>query len=181
MFAEGFEERHDLEQYFWTKDTVARLQKALEFSHDCCCLTSPSLAQAWHDEGRDEVLLDIDRRFAYLPKYVFWDLQKPEAVDAGGGRPFRLIVFDPPFFYIPMEQLYKAVLTVCAMDTSTKIMIGFLKREEPLLLSTFRGFQLRRTSFKLEYATVKPNKWANYALYTNVDLPRIKRMKPGRY
>lgn len=177
MFANGFKECHDLEQYFWTQDTVSRLTHALEFSMDCCCLVTPSLAQAWHNEGRDEVLLDIDDRFAYLPRYIKWDLQSPEPVDAGGGRRFQIIVFDPPFFYIPIQQLFGAVMEVCASDASTKIMIGFLRREEPLLLTTFKVFQLRRTSFKLEYATVKPNKWTNYALYTNVDLPGIKRLK----
>ena len=43
MFADGFTERHDLEQYFWTKSTVDRLMKALEFTGDCCCLTTPTL------------------------------------------------------------------------------------------------------------------------------------------
>lgn len=44
-------------------------------------------------------------------------------------------------------------------------------------------FNLERTSFELEYATVKANRWDNYALYSNVDLPFIKRNKPkkGKY
>ncbi len=177
MFADGFTERHDLEQYFWTRRTVSRLLHALQFTDDCCCLVTPSLAQAMHEAGRDEMLLDIDTRFSYLPKFRYWDLRHPEPVDAGDGRPFQVVVFDPPFFYIPMSQLYDAVLEVCNGDTTTKIMVGFLQREEPLLLSTFVDFGLRRTGFQLEYATVKPNKWTNYALYSNVDLPGIKRKK----
>eukprot|EP01034_Spumella_vulgaris_P029174 gene29174-36176_t len=55
-------------------------------------------------------------------------------------------------------------------------MIGFLKREERQLLEVFRDFNLKQTNFQLEYATVKPNKWKNYALYSNVDLPGIKRI-----
>jgi hypothetical protein len=38
-------------------------------------------------------------------------------------------------------------------------------------------FNLERTNFELEYATVKANRWDNYALWTNVDLPMIKRFK----
>lgn len=87
-----------------------------------------------------------------------------------------MIVVDPPFFYVPMAQLLAAVLLTCNGDTSTKLMLGFLKREEPLLLHTFKQFNLKRTKFVLEYAHVKPNKWRNYALYSNVDLPGIKRL-----
>lgn len=177
MFADGFTERRDLEQCFWTRKTVSGLLHALQFTGDCCCLAAPSLAQAFHDSGRDEVFLDIDTRFEYLPKFRYWNLLAPEPVDAGDGGPFRVVVFDPPFFYIPMEQLYAAVLEVCNGDTDTKIMIGFLRREEPVLFRTFAAFGVRPTRFELEYATVKPNKWTNYALYSNVDLPGIKRVK----
>lgn len=180
MFANGFKERYDLEQYFWTRETVARLMHALQFYTDCCCLATPSLAQAMHEKGQDEVLLDVDSRFEYLPKFIYWDIRNPQEVHTEHGKPFKIVVFDPPFFYIPMHQLYNAVLKVCANDTTTKIMIGFLKREEPLLMRTFKSFGLKRTAFKMEYATVKPNKWANYALYSNIDLPGIKRQKYSR-
>jgi hypothetical protein len=38
-------------------------------------------------------------------------------------------------------------------------------------------FDLTKTMYKLEYATVEPNRWENYGLYANVDLPMIKRLK----
>lgn len=56
MFANGFVERHDLEQYFWTKETVQKLMDALKDYDDCCCLTTPSLAHAWHLENKDQTL-----------------------------------------------------------------------------------------------------------------------------
>jgi hypothetical protein len=90
---------------------------------------------------------------------------------------FRVVVFDPPFFYIPMDELHRAVLEVCKGDTKTWLLIGFLVREERNLLNTFEEFKLMKTEFVLEYATVKPNKWRNYALYGNVDLPGIKRIQ----
>ncbi len=78
-----------------------------------------------------------------------------------------------------MRNLFDAVMVLTHGDTGsrTKLMIAFLKREERELLETFREFNLRPTSFNLEYATVKPNKWKNYVLYSNVDLPGIKRCK----
>src|SRR5690242_10355913 len=101
MFAEGFTERHDLEQYFWTQETVEKLLEALSDYEDCCCLATPSLAHAWHLQSREETLLDIDTRFAYLPKFRYYDLRNPEDVD----DQYRIVIFDPPFFYISMEDL----------------------------------------------------------------------------
>ncbi|KAG6542638.1 hypothetical protein Mapa_015969 [Marchantia paleacea] len=178
MFSEGFTERHDLEQYFWTTSTVDALCRALTFEPALCCLSTPSIAQAfWIQDDRAVTLLDIDTRFNYLPGFRFWDLRHLPSVPIGEAETFRVLVFDPPFFYIPMEDLHRAVLEVCKGDTSTRLLIGFLVREEANLLKVFQQFRLLKTKFTLEYATVKPNKWRNYALYSNVDLPGIKRIR----
>lgn len=173
MFADGFTERYDLEQYFWTEDTVNRLLKSLEFMDNCCCLTTPSLGEGFFRIGREEVVLDIDTRFDYLPKFRYFDIRAPVAQE----EDFRIIILDPPFFYLSMEQIYNSVLAITKGNFDTKILIGFLKREEKTLLTTFKKFNLRETNFKLEYATTRPNKWKNYALYSNIDLPNIKRIK----
>ena len=174
MFSDGFTERRDLEQYFWTQETVHKLMDALRYQYDPCCLGTPSLAHAWHvEEKRAEWLFDIDERFDYLPKFRYYDIRAPEDVDES----FRIVICDPPFFYIPMEQIFAAVERICKGDFNTKILIGFLKREESTLLKTFAPFGLTRTNFPLEYAHVKANKWTNYALYSNIDLPGIKRIR----
>lgn len=173
MFEEGFVERHDLEQYFWTEETVKRLMNALDdFYEQCCCLTTPSLAHAWHLEGREEVLLDIDTRFDYLPKFKYYDITHPYEIE----DQFRIVVFDPPFFYIPMDKIFEAVCKIVHGNFNSKIMIGFLKREEKELMKYFHVFKIKPTKFSLNYATVKPNKWKNYCLYSNIDLPGIKRI-----
>lgn len=173
MFQEGFIERYDLEQYFWTMDTVHRLLVGLSHTADCCCLTTPSLGVGFHEQGREEAVLDIDTRFAYLPKFQYYDIRHPITLD----ETFSIIVMDPPFFYLPLEVIRDAVLMVTKGRPETKLMIGFLKREEKALLEVFRDFKLRETNFELEYATVRPNKWKNYRLYSNVDLPGIKRIR----
>lgn len=171
MFEDGFTERYDLEQYFWSKDTVDRLIYSLAYMSDCCCLTTPSLGHGFYEVGREEVVLDIDRRFDYLPKFRYFDILLPVSIE----ETFQVIIMDPPFFYIPIEKIYEAVLTITKGCTKAKLMIGFLKREEDTLLRVFKEFNLKPTDFPLEYATVKPNKWKNYVLYSNVDLPGIKR------
>lgn len=174
MFENGFSERTDLEQYFWSTETVNKLVKSLEYMENCCCLTTPSLGHGFHVSGREEVVLDIDRRFEYLPKFRYFDILYPNAIE---NEVFRIIIMDPPFFYISMAQIYDAVMCITnGSTTNTKLMIGFLKREERQLLEVFHAFNLKQTTFQLEYATVKPNKWKNYALYSNVDLPGIKRI-----
>ena len=172
MFSDGFKERYDLEQYFWTEDTVKRLIDSLRFTHDCCCLTTPSLGHGFYQIGRQELVLDIDTRFDYLPRFKYFDILYPIEIDDN----IHIIVMDPPFFYIPMEKMYEAVMKITNGNTNYKLMIGFLIREEKILLETFHEFKLKKTNFPLEYATAKPNKWKNYALYSNIDLPGIKRI-----
>eukprot|EP00762_Andalucia_godoyi_P008432 ANDGO_04646.mRNA.1 hypothetical protein EMIHUDRAFT_221672 len=183
MFPRGFTERHDLEQYFWTQDTVFRLMAAMAHETDCCCLAVPSLCHAWHLKGRDEPLLDIDTRFSYLPGFRYFDIRHPESTydEHSSENAFRVIAFDPPFFYISMEQLFHAVCVIAKNDfRNTKLLVTFLKREEPLLLKTFAPFRLARTNFPVQYAAVKSNKWTNYALYSNIDLPGIRRIRSSK-
>lgn len=183
MFVSGFTERRDLEQYFWTDNTIRAIKFALQSTFDTdssLCLCTPTVAHAWWmDDGVGVSLLDLDTRFEYLPKFRYFDLRVPSATDLEPEcSMWRVIVFDPPFFYIPMDVLYKAVMYVSKGNTKqTKLLVGFLKREERILLETFKEFNLKKTNLALEYAHVKSNKWANYAMYSNVDLPGIKRLK----
>ena len=77
MFADGFVERRDLEQYVWTRATVEKLVLALQYYSDLCCMATPSLAQGMWEVGREERLLDIDNRFDYLPGFKYWDIRFP--------------------------------------------------------------------------------------------------------
>ena len=64
-------------------------------------------------------------------------------------------------------------------DFSTKLMLSWPRKDEYELCKSFSKFNLVRTKFELEYATVKPNRWDNYSLYSNCDLPMIKRINKG--
>lgn len=180
---DGFTERRDLEQYFWTDNTIQGIKLALQSTFDAdssLCLCTPTVADSfWMEDSTAVSLLDLDTRFEYLPKFRYFDLRYPNETDLEPERSmWRVIVFDPPFFYIPMDVLYRAVMYVSQGNVKqTKLLVGFLKREEKCLLETFHEFNLKRTSFPLEYAHVKSNKWANYAMYSNVDLPGIRRFK----
>ncbi len=174
VFDGELEEDHRYEQFFWTKNVVDKLVKACEyqFVEETCCLTTPSLAHAFHEADRDETLLDIDTRFSYLPKYKYYDVRSPTKLDES----FKLLILDPPFFVVPIEKFKVAVDLLTNNDYSTKIIIGFLKREEKRFLEAFADYNVKLTNFKLEYASIKPNKWSNFGLYSNVDLIGMKRL-----
>ena len=58
-----------------------------------------------------------------------------------------------------------------------KLMMSFMTKDEKQVRSAFRHFNLDKTNFQLEYGTVKANRWDNYGLYSNTDMPMIKRIK----
>jgi hypothetical protein len=165
-----------MEQFFWTRETVENLIKSLQyiFTEETCCMFTPSLAHAWHEEhDREETVLDIDKRFDYLPKFKYYDVRDPADIEGN----FRLLVLDPPFFVVPIETIRDGVDKITNKDYSTKILIAFLKRAEFRLRTAFKNYNLVPTNFPLQYASIKPNKWSNFVLYSNIDLPKIKRKK----
>jgi len=78
-----FRERRDLEQYFFTKQTISNYIQALtmrypdqaELEAKVCLICCPSLCKAFHDElGYKVTCLDIDKRFENLPGFKYYDL-----------------------------------------------------------------------------------------------------------
>lgn len=181
VFNGNLDERREYEQFFWTKETVQSLMESIDYGLwdiECCCLTTPSLAHEYHENGVERKLLDIDERFGYLPRYVYYDVRNPIYIEnENTNQPFQLFVLDPPFFFVPIEEFRKAVDILTNKNYKTKLMIGFLKREEKRLLNAFNDYNLKRTNFELLYSAIKPSKCHNFALYSNVDLPGIKRQK----
>jgi hypothetical protein len=125
-----------------------------------------------NEDGREEVLLDIDKRFEYLPKFIFYDVTNPNKLE----EKFKLLVIDPPFFLIPIEKITETVDILTNKNYNTKIIIAFIKRAEQRLRKAFINYKLYPTTFRLEYASIKDNKWKNFCLYSNIDLPGIKRI-----
>ena len=77
-------------------------------------------------------------------------------------------------------ELFLATNVITGNNFNTNIIIGFLRRYEYALLETFKPYGISETTVNLEYAHIKPNKWSNFALYSNVDLPGIRRI-PGKH
>ena len=178
IFNNKIKERHDLEQFFWTGDIVKKLLTACEYTSDCCCFTTPSLAEGFRCVNRDEKLLDIDERFSYLKLFEKFDIKNPHCPDGAGN--FNLIIIDPPFFNVTIKELFEATNYITNNNYNTNLIIAFLVRCEYSLLEIFKPYGISETSTQLEYAHIKPNKWKNFKLYSNIDLPGIRRI-PGKY
>jgi hypothetical protein len=174
VFNNSISENHNYEQFFWTKNVVDKIINSInyQYTEKICCFTTPSIAHQMHENGRDEVLLDIDKRFNYLPKFKYYDAYKPEKLS----EDFRLLIIDPPFFIVPIEIIKKAVDVITNNNYNTKILIAYVRRKENELQKVFKEYNLFPTNFPLEYVSIKPNKWNNFVLYSNVDLPNIKRI-----
>jgi Icc-related predicted phosphoesterase len=145
-----------------------------ELEEKLCLICAPSLAKAFYEtHGLKITICDIDERFKDLPGFHYFDLREPIAFE----NKFEYILFDPPFFYISLEQMSKAIQVLANGNKDIKLLMSFMTRDEKQVKSAFKMFNLEKTYYKLEYATVKPNRWENYGLYSNVDIPMIKRLK----
>ena len=114
VMPDNFRERRDLEQYFFTKNTINHLMTSFimavntpeELEKKLCLICAPSLAKAFHEQhGLKITICDIDDRFKDLPGFHYFDLQDPVPFE----NEFEYILLDPPFFYISLEQMSKAI------------------------------------------------------------------------
>ncbi len=176
IFNNKFDEKRELEQFFWTSKTVKNLLKACEYITNTCCFTTPSLAEGFREIGRDEKLLDIDERFSYMPRFEKFDIINPHKIE----EKYNILVIDPPFFNVTTKQLFDATNVITNNDYSTRIVIAYMKRFEYALLETFKPYGISETNLMPEYAHIKSNKWQNFKIYANIDLPNMKRI-PGKY
>lgn len=83
VLPDNFRERHDLEQYFFTKEMIDKYITALTMRFEdkqnleskLCLICAPSLATAFYERHDIAVhCLDIDTRFSNLPKFIYFDL-----------------------------------------------------------------------------------------------------------
>ncbi len=83
IMPDGFRERRDLEQYFFTKNTIEQMVAAFimavsnpeELEQKLCLICAPTLAKAFYEmHGLKITILDIDERFKDLPGFKYFDL-----------------------------------------------------------------------------------------------------------
>ena len=108
-----------------------------ELEKKLCLICCPSLAKAFYEQlGYTITCLDIDKRFENLPGFKYWDIQDPFYFE----NQFEIILFDPPFFYITLEQMSKAISVISGPNTNMKLMMSFMCKDEGRVRKAFKQF-----------------------------------------
>lgn len=143
-------ELHKREQYFFDPPTVEQLAAFVQqFSRPmllCCPMVGRYL---WERKVRVPVL-DVDARFADLPGFIRWDVYRPQALP----HVPDLIVCDPPFNIVRLDQLYAAVRVLAKDDPTTGLLVAGPPSRSNALMGTFGRWGLRPTGFRPTYVTV---------------------------
>lgn len=146
------DERHEHEQYFFLPETADRLATfAARFALPCC-LCAPMVGVALGELGVAARLLEIDERFATTPGFLRWDVYRPRPL----AERFGLIVCDPPFAKVGLDQLFDAVRVLAHGDLRQPILICYPRRRAANLIGTFARFGLGPTGYVPRYQTVQP-------------------------
>jgi len=145
-------EDHSNEQYFFDDATRAWLVEWLQPFESICVLCAPTLGSALIDAGRTPAILDIDERFAQLPGFIKWDINRPTHVP----QRFDVIFCDPPFFNVSLRTLRSAIEMLAHYDPSQKLALCYLTRRKAAVLKSFRAFGLREIGKRMEYESVVP-------------------------
>jgi len=163
------EEHHENEQYFFDAVTVRRLADFLQEFDAPLCLCAPLVAAELTRRGVTVTLLDIDRRFADLPGFRFFDLQHPTWLE----EEFGIILCDPPFFGVSLSRMVRAIRGLAHHDTATPLLVAWLRRRQGKFLEVFSPFGLEPTGFLPSYETVPKLGKFEIELFGNVPTPGL--------
>ena len=107
-----------------------------------CLVCAPSLAKALHEDWDIKVTIwDIDKRFEDLPGFRYFDLKEPYEIEE---KDFDLILIDPPFFSVSLEQQAKAMSVLAKRNYNWKLLISFPHKNEKQVLKAFEDFNLSK-------------------------------------
>lgn len=161
------DERHDHEQYFFDDQTLALLCDWLTAFENPCLVCAPMLATALENRGRSVRLLDIDHRFAALQGFVDWNIKRPTRL----AERFDVIVCDPPFFNVSLNQLFKSVRLLSHFSFTQPLAISYLSRRANALLRAFEPFKLQISELHPTYRTIERSPKNEIQFFANVDMP----------
>lgn len=154
------------QQYFFTKECVRFLVDRLDPFSNPCCVGTPSLAKEWLERGRTVRLLDVDKRFSFLPGYMYYDLANPELLD----EKFDLIIMDPTFGR-GEGVLLKAINILSQNDHSQKILLVYMSSHDISILEIFKDYKLKPTGYYPEYTNLRGGGKKFVMCYSNFEFP----------
>lgn len=162
------EELHENEQYFFDAATLDELATMFAAFERPCVLCAPMLGRVLAERKVDVRILDIDRRFADVPGFIYWDVHRPTRLN----EQFDAIFCDPPFFNVSLSRLFRAIRVLARFDFAQPLAITHLARRSSAIEGTFAPFSLAPAGYHPGYQTVKRCEknevevFANFALST---------------
>lgn len=157
-------ERHENEQYFFDSTTLRILSTFVGQWAAPCCICAPRLAETITADGKSVALLDIDERFRSVEGFRYFDLMNPEWIDTE----FDLIVCDPPFFNVPLRQMFVAMRMLAHNNFEQPLLISYLSRRSSAVLNAFQPFSLRPTGYFPSYETVRDTEKNRIEFFSNL-------------
>lgn len=147
------EKKQQLEQYFFDKETVRHLADILSLFSNPCCLGAPTVALELCDRGLACSLLDKDGRWGSYPGYVRYDIHQPKRL----GQRFGIILTDPPFFEVTVQELFKAIRYLSDGDEAQQLLICHLVRRREDIVKRFRRYGVSPIEYYPGYCSVANN------------------------
>lgn len=171
----GVAEDHSFEQFFFDEPTRRSLLDVLYSRHQRpLLLCAPSLAVDAEKAGAAYLLLDRDERFAFLPGFRPFDLDRPSAVDDFA---YDAVLCDPPFANFDLARLRHVLDVLAGADEARRaapLYLAFNARREEAIRAAFGEDELVRWGDgPLGYTSVKASTQQHIHLYG----PREQRVK----
>jgi hypothetical protein len=167
-------ERQEIEQYFFSRETLDHLARfAMRFPNPCC-LCTPSLGAELEGRGVERVTtLDIDERFAHLRGFRRYDVLSPEPLDDR----FGVIICDPPFLSLTPQRLYEVARLLSHGDHSQPLVINYWVSRARQLREAFTPFGLEATGYSPQYTHIQNSGRNAMQLYSNVEATHPLRLR----
>ncbi|CEG41902.1 n6-adeninemlase domain containing protein [Plasmopara halstedii] len=182
-FWQRFPEKEELNQYWYSADTVAALAKEAieetpEQSGRIAFLSTPSVYFACRNQQRDDLttrecfLFDFDSKFAPEGRFfVPFDFKKPENVPEKLAGTFDFVIVDPPFVTHEVWELYAKTIKLLLRSKNSKVLLTTIE-ENATVIYNLLGCRLR--TFKPSI----PHLVYQYAIYTNYESPSLDIVNP---
>lgn len=159
-----FEERHEREQYFFSRETLNLLAKIIQPYKKPCLLCAPTLGVELERQRREVCTLDIDERFHFLNGFKKWNIWRPEPLD----EVFGFLLVDPPFSIVSLSDLFDAVKILTKGNFKIPLMISNHRSRVHDVEATFAPFTLRLTNIRPTYMSTK----SDVAMFANFPTER---------
>ncbi|KAG2790934.1 hypothetical protein PC129_g12230 [Phytophthora cactorum] len=182
-FWQKFPEKEELNQYWYSAETVATLAKEAivetpESGGRIAFLSTPSVyfsIQPQQNDGpnqRECFLFDFDPKFASEGEhFVPFDFNKPEEIPSELVGTFDFVVVDPPFITREVWELYTKTVTSLLRSKDSKILVTTIE-ENAAMIKELLGCSSRK------FKPAIPHLVYQYALFTNYESPTLDAINP---